>query len=106
MTDGRVTVAQREGEFSVRAALGAQPADLRKLVFRQGAIVGGIGVALGVGSAIIGGRLVESQLYGVAAADPMAIGGVAIVLLLIVAGSTIVPALRASRVSAARVLRS
>lgn len=100
------SVAQREGEFSVRAALGAQPADLRKLVFRQGAIVGGIGVALGVGSAIIGGRLVQSQLYGVAAADPITIGGVSIVLLLIVAGSTIVPALRASRVSAARVLRS
>ena len=99
------SVAQREGEFSVRAALGAQPADLRTLVFRQGATVGLTGVLLGVGTAIAAGRLVESQLYGVATTDPLTIGAVAMALLVIVAASTVVPAIRASRVNASRMLR-
>lgn len=98
-------VAQREGEFGVRAALGAQPHDLRMLVLKQGGTVGVIGVVLGVVTAVLAGRVVQSQLYGVAATDPLTVSAVAIVLLLIVGASIVVPAVRASRVSASRMLR-
>ena len=99
------SVSQREGEFAVRAALGAQPADLRKLVLRQGLMVGVIGVATGVAAAFLAAQFVQSQLHGVAATDPVIVAAVAAVMLLIVGGSTLIPAIRASQVSAARMLR-
>lgn len=99
------SVAQRQGEFGVRAALGAQPEDLRKLVFAQGARVGALGIALGVVVAVVAGRVLQSQLYGVVAGDPVTIASAAMVLLLVVVGSTVVPAIRASRVDASRMLR-
>lgn len=99
------SVSQREGEFAVRAALGAQPADLRALVLRQGLTVGAIGVAAGVAVALLAGRFVQSQLHGVAAADPVIITAVAAIMLVIVGGSTLIPAIRASNVSASRMLR-
>lgn len=99
------SVSQREGEFAVRAALGAQPSDLRALVLRQGLTVGTIGVAAGVAIALLAGRFVQSQLYGVTASDPVTVIAVAVVMLLVVAGSTLIPAIRASNVSASRMLR-
>jgi ABC-type antimicrobial peptide transport system permease subunit len=66
------SVAQREGEFGVRAALGAEPGDLRMLVLKQGGAVGLIGVVIGVLTAVVAGRLVQSQLYGVAASERLA----------------------------------
>ena len=59
------SVAQRRGEFAVRAALGAEPGALRSLVLARGRTLGLIGVGAGVVVAVLIGRLVESQLFSV-----------------------------------------
>ncbi|HET9369690.1 MAG TPA: ABC transporter permease, partial [Vicinamibacterales bacterium] len=99
------SVAQRRGEFAVRAALGAEPGALRSLVLARGRTLGLIGVGTGVVVAVLVGRLVESQLFGVSALDPLVLSLMSLTMLAIVIASTLVPAIRASRVRAASVFR-
>jgi predicted permease len=63
-------VAQRVGELGVRLALGARPAALLLLVVRQGMLLAGIGVAIGVVAALAGARVLRGLLFGVAPSDP------------------------------------
>jgi ABC-type antimicrobial peptide transport system permease subunit len=70
-------VRQREREIAVRMAIGAGRAQITRLFVRQGAVVLGAGLALGVIGALAAGRLLESQLFGVTASDPMALAAVA-----------------------------
>jgi putative ABC transport system permease protein len=63
-------VRQREREIALRIALGASPIRLMWLFVRQGGAVLLAGVGLGVVLALAGGRLIESQLFGVTARDP------------------------------------
>ena len=100
------SVAQRRGEFAVRAALGAEPRSILGLVLRQGRTMGLLGAGIGLGFAILAGRYFESQLAGVSAVDPLVLATVTAVILGVVTASTLVPALRASRVRAAAVLRA
>jgi predicted permease len=99
------SVAQRRGEFALRAALGAEPGVIGRLVLAQGRTVGLVGAAIGLGLAALGGRLVESQLFGITAFDPLVFAGMTTLMLLVVVGATLLPAWRASRVNAAAVLR-
>jgi len=100
------SVAQRRGEFAVRAALGAEPSGLRGLVLSQGRLFGIIGAAIGLAIAAIAGRWVESQLFGVSAFDPMVLVGMTALMLVVVLAATLVPAWRAARVRASSVLRA
>ena len=68
-------VGQREREIAVRMAVGADRRAITQLFLRQGALVLGIGLAVGVGASVALGRLLESQLFGVEAGDPVIIGG-------------------------------
>ena len=67
------TVRQREQEIAVRVAIGADRATIVRLFLRQGAMVIGSGLALGVAGSILLGRVLQAQLFGVSAADPKAI---------------------------------
>jgi putative ABC transport system permease protein len=100
------SIAQRRGEFAVRAALGAEPSGIRGLVLAQGRKFGLIGAAIGLGIAAAAGRWVESQLYGVSALDPLVLAAMTALMLVVVLGSTLVPAWRASKVKASHVLRA
>ena len=72
------TVRQREREIAIRIAVGADRGMITSLFLRQGALVLGMGLALGVGGALLLGRVLQTQLFDVRAADPLAIAAVAI----------------------------
>ena len=104
MLAGRV--AERTREIGLRSALGATPGDIIRMVMREGALLTGLGVVLGVGGALMLSRFLEALLYGVAPADPTTIGGVAIVLSGVALVACLVPALRAIRIDPMAALRA
>jgi putative ABC transport system permease protein len=99
------SVAQRSRELGVRIALGAARSDVLRLVLRQGMSLALMGIVIGVGAAFGLTRLIESQLYGVRATDPSTFVGVAVLLGITALAANLVPALRATRVDPAVVLR-
>jgi predicted permease len=99
-------VSQRTHEFGVRAALGAQVADIVRAVLHDGLATVLAGLAAGVLLALVAGRLVASLLYGVTAADPLALMVVVAALTVVAIGAALVPAWRASHVDPLLALRS
>jgi putative ABC transport system permease protein len=99
------SVAQRSRELGVRIALGADRADVLRLVLRQGMSLALIGIGVGVGAAFALTRFISSQLYGVGATDPGTFAGMAVLLGLTALAANLIPALRATRVDPAVVLR-
>ena len=98
-------VSRRMRDWSIRVALGLPPAQVVGQVVRHGVTLAGAGAALGIVGALALARLLASLLYGVAATDPLAIGSAAAALLVVGALAALVPAVRASRVDPAMVLR-
>ena len=99
-------VTQRSHEFGVRVALGAQVADVIRLVLGVGLRVVMVGVALGIGLALATGRLISALLFGVEPHDPAALLIVSVTLLAVSAMATLVPAWKAARVDPVRALRA
>jgi predicted permease len=99
-------VSQRTHEFGVRAALGAQLGDVVRLVVGEGLRTVAIGVVFGIGLALAAGRLVAAMLYGVSPADPLTLGLVPGVLLVVAAAAALVPAWKAGRVDPLTALRA
>lgn len=100
------SVAQRRGEFGVRMALGAAPSDVRLLVLKEGAVLVGAGIALGLLLAWPSLRLLQSWLFSVNASDP-GVAGMQIALLAIVSGLVLLfPMLQAGKLSPAEALRN
>jgi putative ABC transport system permease protein len=100
------SVSQRTREIGVRLTLGASPASILGLVFRQGLVRFGAGLLLGLGGALAATTVLESMLVGVTPADPLTF--VAVSLVLAAAGllGCAVPARRAMRVDPVVALRS
>lgn len=92
-------VAQRRKEIGIRVALGAPSGGVVRLVMRRAMARAVLGVALGTGAALVAANAMKSMLYGVGSADPLSFGVVAVLLLLVAVAATLVPALRAARVS-------
>ncbi len=101
-----VSVGARLRELGVRMALGAEAGSIGGLVVRRAVVLAGVGVAVGVGLALVGAPVVASLLYGVRATDPVTFVGVAVLLVAVAAGAAAVPAWRAARVDPVRVLRA
>jgi predicted permease len=99
------SVTQRSRELGVRIALGARQSDVLRLVLRQGMSLALVGIAIGVGAALLLTRLIQSQLFGVRASDPLTFVAVALLLGGTALIANLVPALRAMRVDPAVVLR-
>ena len=99
------TVGQRTREIGVRRALGAQSRDVLGMVLRQGLILTGIGVIIGLAGAFFLTRVLASVLYGVSANDP----GVFVLMALLFVADTMlacwIPARRALRVDPLVALR-
>jgi len=100
------SVSSRTREFGVRLALGASPSSILALVLRQGMIWSLTGLAIGLGGAIAGGRLVRGMLYGISPIDAITYVAVAVGLLVVVTIACLVPATRATRVDPLRSIRA
>jgi predicted permease len=99
------TVARRTREIGIRMALGAMQGSVVWMVMGEVLVLIAIGIAAGLPTALVLGRLAQSQLYGLAPHD-VATVSLATVTLAVVAGlAGFVPALRASRIDPMRALR-
>ena len=92
-------VAQRRKEIGIRVALGAPSGGVIALVMRRAMTRALLGIALGTAGALFAARAIRSLLFGVGATDPVSFVAVAVLLLVVAIAATLVPALRAARVS-------
>ena len=100
------TVEQRTGEIGVRMALGAQTADVLRLVVRQGMTPVVIGLVLGLAAAIALGRLLTTQLYEVSSTNPALLGMTSATLAFVALLACLIPARRASVINPIQALRT
>ena len=98
-------VSLRTREIGIRVALGAERRTVLIMVLREVAILALIGIAIGLPSGYGLGRLVESQLYGLTARDPLTFAVATVTLLLSALLAGYVPAARATRVDPLVALR-
>lgn len=99
-------VSQQTREFGVRLALGATPRDILHHVLRNGIVIVGAGVAIGIAGAAGAARLLGRALYGVGPGDPVTFVTVAATLSLCGLLACAVPAWRASATRPINALRS
>jgi len=100
------TVEQRTGEIGVRMALGAQTADVMRLVVRQGMAPVVLGLAIGIVAALVLGRLLSTQLYQVSPHSPALLATTAIILGAVALLACFFPARRATFVNPIEALRA
>jgi predicted permease len=99
-------VARRTQEMGIRMALGAGAKQVVSMVLRQGMRTVAIALALGLAGAFAATRLLETQLFGVTATDPLTFVTVPVALGAIALLACYLPARRASRVDPLVALRS
>jgi predicted permease len=97
--------SQRTHEIGVRMALGADRHDILKMVLRQGAILVGIGVAVGVGLTLVLARGISGLLVGVSSSDPLTFAAMAAFLAAVGLLASYVPARRAMNVEPLKALK-
>jgi predicted permease len=100
------TVEQRTGEIGVRMALGAQTADVLRLVVRQGMTPVVLGLGLGLAAALALGRFLTAQLYEVSANNPALLAATSATLAIVALLACLIPARRASLVNPIEALRT
>jgi len=99
------SAAQRTHEIGIRMALGARPGQAVKTIFRQGVIIVGTGITLGVLAAVAIAKVVASFLVGVSATDPLTYAAVSLSLAAVALLASFVPAHRAAKVDPMIALR-
>ncbi len=100
------SVNQRTREIGVRLALGADSRSVVGLVLRQGLRLTAFGLAAGTVLSLGAGMLLRSQLFGLSPADPVTFVALALLLAVVAAGASVLPARRAARVDPIIALRS
>ena len=100
------TVEQRTGEIGVRMALGAQTADVLRLVVRQGMAPVVLGLVIGIVAALALGRLLSTQLYQVSPHSPALLAITALILGAVALLACFLPARRATFVNPIEALRA
>ena len=98
------TLGRRLPEFGIRAALGARPADVRRLIARDaiGLLAGG--VVIGAGLAFLLRPLLDTSMFPGAESGPVVIAAAVIGLVLVTVASSFMPALKAGNVNPVRAM--
>lgn len=99
------TVEQRFQEIGIRLALGAATRDMMAMIVRQGMLLAGIGLAIGLCAAYGLTRLLAQLLFGIKTNDPVAYTAVAVTLISVALFATLIPAMRAIKVDPLNALR-
>jgi putative ABC transport system permease protein len=99
------SVTQRGRELAVRAALGASPSRILRLVAFEGLGMTVVGLAVGLLAAYSLARSIQTLLFGITPQDPMTYAGVAAVLIVVSMLACAVPALRAAKLDPLKALR-
>jgi predicted permease len=92
------SVVQRTSEIGIRVAFGATSRNLLAIVLRQGLLVIGLGMAVGLAASLGATQIISSCLYGVTATDPVTFAIVLLVLFVVACLACYVPARRALKV--------
>jgi predicted permease len=100
------SVSSRTSEIAIRMSLGATAAKVYRMILGQGGALLGVGLAVGLLSALGAARLLRGLLFGVTPYDPVTLGGVAILLAAVGIAACWLPAARAARVDPAAALRA
>jgi putative ABC transport system permease protein len=99
------SVTERTREFGIRIALGATRHRILRSVVRQGAMLGAIGVAVGVVAAFALTRTFQTFVYGVSTLDPLTFASVGALLIVVAVVASLVPGLRAVRMNPTTALK-
>jgi ABC-type antimicrobial peptide transport system permease subunit len=100
------SVSRRTREIGLRVALGARRDGIVRLVVGQGMRPALIGLAVGLGVALLGGRVMEAVLFGVQPRDPVILGGTALLLAVVTLAAAALPAYRAAKVDPIKALQA
>jgi putative ABC transport system permease protein len=98
-------VAQCTREIGIRMALGAQPADVLRLIVGQGVALAAIGIAIGLGGAWAGSRFISSMLFGVRSTDSLTYVSISALMVCVALVAAFIPARRATAVDPVIALR-
>jgi ABC-type antimicrobial peptide transport system permease subunit len=98
-------VTERRQEIGIRMALGADRGRILRLVLVRGLVLSGVGLFLGLATAIGVSRVLSALLYNVAPTDPRTLAGVSVVIAAVACVACVIPAWRATRVDPLVVLR-
>ena len=99
------SISRRTREMGIRLALGAEARSVFLMVVRDGMVLVGIGIALGLTGGLLGARSLGSLLYGVAPSDAPTLTAMVVVLTAVALAACIIPARRAMRVNPIAALR-
>jgi ABC-type antimicrobial peptide transport system permease subunit len=98
-------VTRRTSEIGIRMALGAQKADVLRMVLRESALLVLAGVAIGVPAALLSGRLIAAMLFGLTPSDPATLALAVGILMVVALAAGYLPARRAAAVEPISALR-
>jgi ABC-type antimicrobial peptide transport system permease subunit len=99
------SVTQRRQEFRIRLALGAEHADILRLVLRQGIFLAVIGIVAGLVASLLLTRLMSSMLYKTGAHDPITFVLIPLLFFVIAMLVSYLPACRATKINPIEALR-
>jgi predicted permease len=100
------SVSARTNEIGIRMSLGADGGRVQRMILREGGVLLGIGLVLGVTCAFFAARVIQGLLFGVAPHDPLTMIGVAVMMAVIGIVACWIPALRAARINPAITMRA
>ena len=98
-------VSRRTNEIGIRMALGARGGNIAWMILRETLYLVLAGLVIGVPAALVGGKLISAQLFGLKPTDPFTLIGAGVVLIIVALLAGYLPARRASRVNPLKALR-